>query len=177
MKVFVVLFLLVATLRLSAADLTADYSAWTKSWTNRPAASPALGGTGLKAVVSIIVGEKEISEIAKLTPVERLDLAYHIKVSVTEIATNGACRSYFVSNTSQKTGESQLLPSQKFQKLSEAMAQLPDDQSQLPPAGRRVVVQVWESGAWRIRVYDGNKLPPEVKSVLDLLANPYDKFL
>jgi hypothetical protein len=54
---------------------------------------------------------------------------------------------------------------------------LPDDQGQLPPAGKRVVVQVWENGAWRVRVYDGNHLPSELKSLLDLLANPYDKFL
>jgi hypothetical protein len=167
MKAFGVLLFLAAALALRATEPSADYSTWIRSWTNRPA-------NDLQAVVSIITGEKELAEAAKLTPVQRLDLAYHIKVSATEIGTNGACRSYFVSNTDPKAGEVRQISEEK---ISAALAQLPDDQGQLPPAGKRVVVQVWENGAWHIRVYDGNQLPSQVKSLLDLLANPYDQLL
>jgi hypothetical protein len=165
-----------STVSLHAADSATAYDAWVKPWAERPATSASLSA-GLKAVVSIVSGEKDISVVTNLTPVQRLELAYHIKVSASEIATNGACRGYFVSNTEAKSGAARQLAPEDFQKLSEALAQLPEDHSQLPPAGKRVVVQVWENSQWRVRVYDGNNLPPEVRSVLDLLANPFDKQL
>ena len=162
---------------LHANDVQTPYDTWIKPWTERPATSESLGGSGLKAVVSIVAGEKDFSSVTNMTPVQRLELAFHIKVSTSEVATNGACRNSFVSNTDAESGAARQLAPEQFQKLGETLAQLPDDHSQLPPAGRRVVVQVWENNQWRVRVYDGNKLPPEVKSLLDLLANPFDKQL
>ena len=44
-------------------------------------------------------------------------------------------------------------------------------------AGRRVVVQTLADGQWRVRVFDGNNLPLELKAVLELLANPCDQLL
>lgn len=161
-----------------AAEPAADYAAWTKSWVSRPSTNAALGDASLKAVVSIVAGEKELSAVTNMTPVERLDLAYHLKISATDVATNGSCHCYFVSNTGSQAEPRQLSPGD-LQKLDEALSRLPDDHAQLPPPGKRVVVQVWEKekGAWHVRVYDGKHLPPEVKAVLDLLANPCDKYL
>lgn len=167
------LVLLLAAGRSWAADSATFYGAWVKPWTERPATSAALDNAELKAIVSIVAGEADANKIADMTPAERLAISYHIKVAATEIATNGACRDYFVSNTSNKSTEARQLSAADQQKLTNQLAQLPDDNAQLPLAGRRVVVQTRENGQWHIRVYDGRKLPAEVKSLLDQLANPY----
>jgi hypothetical protein len=175
--VSVTILFLIAAFSLRAADSATSYETWIKPWVGRPATSPTLNGTGLKLVVSVISGEKDFSAVTNMTPVERVELAYHIKVAASEVATNGAYRSYFVSNTEAKPGAVYQFSTDEFQKLTEALAQLPEDNAQLPPAGRRVVVQVWENSQWRVRVYDGNHLPSEVKTLLNLLANPFDKLL
>jgi hypothetical protein len=159
----------------SAADSDSAYANWIKPWTERPVTSPALGGAGLKLIVSCVQGETNAAAVAAMTPVERLDLAYHIRVSATEVATNGCCRSYVVSNTNPRTGKNRWLWAGELQKLDGLLAKLPDDQSQLPPPGKRIVVQVLADGQWQVHVYDGNKLPPEVTDVLSLLAKPYSK--
>lgn len=169
--------LLLLVLPVSATDSADAYAAWIKPWAERPLTSPALGDAGLKAIVSTITGETEQGAAAKMNPVERLNLAYRIRVAATEIATNGVSRNYFVSNTGAEAVGSRPMNEADFQKLTEMLGQLPDDHAQLPPAGRRVVVQIAENGQWRVRVYDGNQLPPEVKALLHQLANPFDRQL
>jgi len=166
-----------AAFSLSAADSAAAYARWIKPWAERPATSPALAGTGLMLVVSTVHGEVDEAAVAAMTPLERLNLSYHLKVAATEVGTNGSCRSYLAANTSPRMSAPRQLSAENFEKLGQLLAQLPADNSQLPPAGQRVVVQVLAAGQWHVRVFDGNNLPPEVKALLDLLANPYDKFL
>ena len=156
-----------------AADSPTIYQTWIKPWTDRPLTSPALGDVPLKLVVSIITGEADANSDQLKTPADRLSLAYRIKVTATEVATNGACRSYLISNTGADSTSPRQLSSEATQKLDALVAHLPDDGAQLPLAGRRVVVQTVADGKWQVRVYDGRKLPPEVKALLDQLANPY----
>ena len=164
-----------AAVSLPAADATSAYARWVKPWSERPATSPALDGAGLKLIVSAVRGEAGNDVVTAMTPLQRLNLAYHIQVSATEVATNGACRSYVVSNTYTRTSEVRWLSPNGSQQLDDLIAGLPEDHSQLPPAGNRIVLQVWADGQWRIHVYDGNQLPPEVQAVLSLLAKPYSK--
>ena len=164
-----------AALPLFAADSDTAYTRWTKSWTKRAITSPALGGAGLKLVVSCVRGEKPDAVVSAMTPVDRLQLSYHINVSSTEVATNGSFRTFTVSNTDAQTSAVRQLSAEDLQILDPLLGQLPDDQAQLPPAGQRVVVQFLTAGQWHVRVYDGNKLPPEVTDVVNLLAKPYDK--
>jgi len=166
-----------SAISLHGTDVPTAYDAWIKPWTNRPAASPALGAAGLKAIVSIVTGEADYAAVTNMTPVERLRASYEIKVAATEVATNGTYRSYFVSNTDALTTHTREFSPEEYQKLNEALARVPEDHAQLPPAGRRVVVQIWDNNQWQVRVYDGNKLPPEVKAVLDLLNNPAGQLL
>lgn len=165
--------ILVVPARLTAGDGATAYDSWTKSWAERPATSPALGGAELKAIITIITGELNPDSVAGMTPVDRLKLSYRIKVAATEVTGGGKYRSYFVSNTDSLTAVPQELSAEKMQKLETLLAGLPDDHAQLPPAGRRVVVQTRDNGAWRVRVYDGHQLPAEIQAVMDLLANPY----
>lgn len=160
-----------------AADAAAAYANWVKPWLETPVTSPALDGAGLKLVVSTVVGEAEVAVVGAMTPVERAQLAYRIKVSATEVATNGLCRGYFVCNTSAMTSGNRRLTAEDSNRLEHWLAHLSDDRSQLPPAGRRVVVQTLADGQWRVRVFDGNNLPLELKAVLELLANPCDQLL
>lgn len=156
-----------------AVDSPSFYASWVKPWTARPATSEALGGAELKCIVSLITGEADPNIIAGMTPPERLAYAYRIQVAATEITANGACRDYFVSNTSSKSGAVRQLSPADFEKVISELAKLPGDDALLPPAGKRVIVQVRENGQWHVSVYDGRKLPPEVKSLLDQLANPF----
>jgi hypothetical protein len=165
----------IAAMPLSAADATNAYASWIKPWTERPTNSPALDGAGLKLMVSRVKGEAEAGAVAAMTPLQRLNLAYHISVSTAEVATNGCLRSYNVSNSDAKTSTVRRLAPEDFQLLDAMIGELPDDQGQLPPAGNRVVVQFLSNGQWRVRVYDGNHLPPAVNDLLTLLAKPYDK--
>ena len=164
-----------AALPLFAADSAPAYARWVKSWAERPATSPALGGAGLKLVVSCVRGEAADATVTAMTPVNRLKLSYHIKVSSTEVATNGSFRTFTLSNTDAQTSAVRQLSAEDLKILDPLLGQLPDDHAQLPPAGQRVVVQFLTAGQWHVRVYDGNKLPPEVTDVVNLLAKPYDK--
>lgn len=174
---FAALIFLAAANHSEAADAATYYANWVKPWVERPTTSAALAGTELRAVVSIVTGEADANKIADMTPAERLNLAYHIKVATTEIATNGMAQDYFVSNLATKIGEPRPLSAEERQKLEASLVALPDDHQQLPLAGRRVVVQTLENGQWHVRVYDGKQLPAEVKSLLDQLANPYAAML
>ena len=162
-----------AVLPVFATDTTNAYAQWIKPWLAQPTNSPALDGAGLKLLVSRVQGE--VGASAAMTPVERLHLAFHIKVSAAEVATNGSFRSYVMSNTDAQTSTVRRLSAEDFQLLDPLLEQLPDDHAQLPPAGQRIVVQFLAAGQWHVRVYDGNKLPPEVTDLLNLLAKPYDK--
>ncbi|HEX7570700.1 MAG TPA: hypothetical protein VF492_09360 [Verrucomicrobiae bacterium] len=164
-----------AALPLFAADSDPAYARWVKSWAERPVTSPALGGAGLKLVVSCVRGEAADATVTAMTPVDRLKLSYHIKVSSTEVATNGSFRTFTLSNTDAQTSAVRQLSVEDLKILDPLLGQLPDDHAQLPPAGQRVVVQFLTAGQWHVRVYDGNKLPPEVTDVVNLLAKPYDK--
>jgi hypothetical protein len=161
------------TLPLLAADAPTIYESWVKPWTEKPATSPSLGDVELKAVVSVVTGETDANKLSNLTPAERLAVAYQIRVAATEVATNGACRSYIVSNTGSEATAPNQLSAAELEKLTALLAALPSDDAKLPLAGKRVVVQTWENGKWNVHVYDGHKLPAEVKALLDKLANPY----
>ena len=169
----VVIFSVAAT-SLSAADFTNAYASWIKPWADRPATSPALE-TPLKLIISNVRGETNADAVVAMTPMERLNVAYHIQVSATEVATNGGFRSYIVSNTDARTGDVRWLSPNEIGQLDELISILPEDNSQLPPAGNRIVFQFRADGQWRIRVYDGNNLPPEAHAILNLLAKPYAK--
>jgi len=159
----------------SAADASANYANWIKPWLEQSKTSSALNEAGLKLIVSRVQGEAEADVVAAMTPVKRAQLAYHIQVSAAEVATNGSCRTYTVCNTDARSSAVRQIIADDFQLLDALLAQLPDDHAQLPPAGERLVVQFLDGGQWRIRVYDGKKLPLEVKDLMVLLAKPYQK--
>lgn len=158
-----------------AADSATTYANWIKPWLEQPVTSPALAGAGLKLIVSRVQGEADTAAVTAMTPVERAQLAYRIKVAAAEVATNGYLRTYFISNTDARSSAVRSLATGDWALLDPLLAQLPDDHARLPPAGERLVVQFLNDGQWRVRVYDGKNLPLEVKDLLALLAKPYDK--
>ncbi len=179
-RMFIVFTLLAAAFPLWAADSDSDasapsaYAKWIKPWAARPTTSPVLNGAELKVMVTVVEGETSSSTATNMTPLERLYQGYHIKVSTAEVATNGDYRSYFVSNTDALTTPVRRLSTKDFQQLEQLVAQLPEDNAQLPPPGKRIIVQVLEDDEWHVHVYDGTKASSGVKSILTLLANPFD---
>jgi len=172
---FVAIIFSTAAWSLSAAEVTNTYANWVKPWMEQPATSPSLNGAGLKLVVTSVRGEVDQATVIAMTPVQRIYLAYHLKVSATEVATNGDFRSYVVSNTYAEPGNVRQLLSEDFLQLDQLLAKLPEDNAQLPPAGNRIVLQTFADGQWYVRVYDGANLPSEVQAVLNLLAKPAKK--
>lgn len=174
---------LAAVLALRAEDASpklnalSDYARWTRPWSEHATNSAQLGGAELKLVVTTVSGEQPLSVVTNMTPLERLNLAYHLKTVGSEISTHGRCWSYFASNTESKGTPVRQLSDDELKQLDDLLAHLPDDDLKLPPPGQRLVVQVFEHGHWRIRVYDRNTAPPEVVSLLKLIANPFDKSL
>lgn len=158
----------------STAPISSAYAKWVKPWAAKPTTSPVLGGAELKVMVTTLSGEASLSVVTNMTPLQRLYQGYQIKVSTTEVATTGDCRSYFVSNTDALTTPVRRLSTNDFQQLTQWLAQLPDDNAQLPPPGHRVIVQVLENDEWQVHVYDRTQAPSVVKSILALLANPFD---
>ena len=174
-RAFVAIIFSTVAWSLSAAEVTNTYASWVKPWTEQPATSPTLNGAGLKLVVTSVRGEVDQATVIAMTPVQRIYLAYHLKVSATEVATNGDFRSYVVSNTYAEPGNVRQLSSEDFLQLDQLLAKLPEDNSQLPPAGNRIVLQTFADGQWHVRVYDGANLPSEVQAILNLLAKPAKK--
>ena len=173
---FVATIIFAAALSAFATDSATAYANWVKPWLERPIASPALAGAGLKLVVSRVQGEADTAAVTAMSAVERAQLAYRIKVAAAEVATNGNLRTYFISNTDARSSVVRSLAAADLALLDPLLTQLPDDRAQLPPAGERIVVQFLNAdGQWRVRVYDGKNLPLEVKDLLALLAKPYDK--
>lgn len=157
------------------SSAAAGYEHWTQPWASRPLTNSIPGGPDLLAVVTTVKGEVPLANIAKMTPVERLYVAYQVKVIGTEIATNGACRNYFSSNTDAESVPVRHLSTDDFKRLQELLANLPDDDRKLPPPGNRVVVQVAEGGHWNLHVYDGSALPAQIQTILQLISNPFSK--
>jgi len=57
----------------------------------------------------------------------------------------------------------------KLKQVDDAIYKLPDDQSVLPPADRRLVFQVPGAGGVTVRVYDRRNLPSEIVAILKIL--------
>ena len=60
------------------------------------------------------------------------------------------------------------LATETFEKVGHLIDGLPDDHSQLPPPGRRLVFQLANGGAFVVRVYDRANLPDNLLEVLRL---------
>src|SRR5690242_9946611 len=122
----------------NAMSSATSYAQWTKSWAERPVTNSIPGGPGLKAVVTIVKGEAPPSVTTNMTPVERLYLAYRLKVIGSEIATNGSCRCYVASNTGSQTMPLRQFSADESKQLDELLTNLPDDDMKLPPPGDRI---------------------------------------
>ena len=181
MRTIIAFVLFVAVFAAQAEDSTntmsseTAYARWTKSWADRPVTNSIPGGTGLKAVVTIVKGEAPLSVTTNMTPVQRLYLAYQMKVIGSEIDTNGSCRCYIASNTGSQTVPARQLSPDQIKHLNALLTNLPDDNMKLPPPGQRIVVQVLDKDHWRIRVYDGTAMPPDIHSLLALIDNPFNR--
>jgi len=176
-----VFILLSAALSVRAADSTnslssvADYARWVKPWADRSITNSRPAGEELKVIVTLVSGEPALSAVTNMTALERLNLAYRIKVTASEITTNGSCRSYFTSNAALYEVSPRQLSAEDLKRLDGLLLHLPDDGLKLPPPGQRIIVQVLERNHWRIRVYDRDTAPPEIRLLMELIANPFDQ--
>jgi WD40 repeat protein len=84
------------------------------------------------------------------------------------ISTEGTVSSFrFTFSDIQGSGPG-ALPLEDFKKLQHLIASLPDDHSQLPPLGHRLVLQVAQGTGVVARVYDRANMPEHVLEILRL---------
>lgn len=143
-------------------DGDSPYQEWVKRYSHDTMIGRTTnGGTGpLMLVVTAVGGD----ERARDSP-----LGYGVTVSGTELATTGHVWGFSRSSFSSKGfGGGPPISTADLQRLTELLARLPDDQSQLPPIGRRMLLQAKVDGRSAVRVYDRAHAPDLVWEVLRL---------
>ena len=83
-----------------------------------------------------------------------------------EVSTDGRVGGFSRSSRGTKGGGYPRIPDADRKRLDELLSRLPGDGSHLPPAGRRVLVQVMEAGRIISHVYDRSNAPDEVLELL-----------
>lgn len=117
----------------------------------------------LRAVITEVNGDDKLGKPGPLDVLED-SLSYRgCKVSV-----DGRVSYFSVDSMGIKGSGYPKIPSADFERLNKLLTELPADGSHLPPAGRRMMIQVWENGQVTARVYDRANAPAKVYEILRL---------
>jgi WD40 repeat protein len=84
------------------------------------------------------------------------------------VSTEGRVSFFQYSAYGAKGGGYPAIPSEDLHRLKQLLQNLPDDHAQLPPAGRRVVLQVPDGDQVLARAYDRANMPDQVLEILRL---------
>ena len=117
---------------------------------------------GLKLVITAIEGE-ETDDMQAAFGFRSSMIRYGCKVSG-----DGAVSHFSISNRGTKGGSGSTIAPADLKRLDELLANLPDDRSRLPVAGRRLIVHVAGGAHSTVRVYDRANAPAEILEILRL---------
>lgn len=84
-----------------------------------------------------------------------------------EVSAAGTAHS-FLNDSSASRGGSGKLPIEDFTELQLLLKTLPPDHHQVPPRGRRIIVQTEVSGVITVRVYDRAFVPQQIRELIHL---------
>jgi hypothetical protein len=87
------------------------------------------------------------------------------------LSTKGTVSFFRFTSMAVQGGGPGTLPVEDFRKLQAVIAHLPDDHSQLPPPGHRIVLQVAKRSKVLARVYDRANMPDSVLEILRLTGS------
>lgn len=142
-----------------------EYQEWSHRYATRPISDKFGDATSpVKLVLTAVEGDEQKPDEPH---------AYDSKViSYGCLVSTGGRVSYFHhSALAEKGGGYPQLPEADLTRLDQLLAQLPDDGSRLPPAGRRLLVQVADTDHFRARVYDRADAPAEILEILRLTGS------
>lgn len=129
------------------------------------------GPMGLSLLAAIVEGETEESAPAPTNNLEILRGQFRLTRNTACVCTNGAIMLEAWNSSSVGGYFGRRLSNWELNtRLSRLLAQLRDDGGRLPPVGKRVILQVPDGDAWRVRVYNGSNAPTEVQQVLQLIG-------
>lgn len=135
-----------------AARAREEYQRFCEHYEKKPPA-------GLKFVITAIEGDDQ----------PRVDPLFHgMTFFGCQVAENGALSLFYLHDRGHKGSSGSSIPAADLMRLDDLLATLPDDGARLPPAGRRVVIQVAGRERTLVRVFDRGNAPDEVLEVLRL---------
>lgn len=142
------------------------YDSWMSPFKKGPLHAAFTDDHAIQLAVTIISGDDH--EDAKSTP-DPFRFRNSM-ITVFLVSTEGTVQMVRTTSRAIQGGGPGKLPDEDFRKLGPLIAHLPDDHSQLPPKGRRMVVQVATSNGIEARAYDRANAPENVLEILRLIG-------
>lgn len=142
-----------------------DYESWIRSYRTGPLKG-AFGDTNETLFKITVIEGDDLKPDPKTAAV--LGLGYRISWRSYAVSTKGTLSFFRYTPPAIQGGGPWTLPVEDFKKLQPLIVSLPDDHSQLPPPGHRLVLQVAKGTGVLARVYDRANLPGSVLEILRL---------
>jgi WD40 repeat protein len=146
--------------------LETDYEQWISRYaqTNRTALFfPSEKAAPLKLIVTTVGEEHKTNNVRTLSR-----FGSGVATHGSEISSEGKIAYFSTSDFGSKGGSGPNLGILEVARLDVLLAKLPSDGSQLPPSGRRMILQANVSGHWVTRVYDRANAADVVWEILQL---------
>ncbi len=144
---------------------TTNYDEWVKRFVEQPMR------LDVKIGITTVLGEEYAAGATNQYGWDAFT-ARHYEYSST-VYMNGTVGAQAMGPHGSMGGWPPKLSDDELRRLDELLAKLPDDGSRLPPTGRRVELTVREGDHWRVRVYNGSNLPPQVVEIRRIIRD-YD---
>jgi WD40 repeat protein len=153
----------------SSEELRKQYEAWVRAYRQTPPADGFVSRNHVasRELLTITVIEGDDLPVQK-EQIEPLGNNYRIVTYGCSVSTKGRV-SYFQYDSGGFKGSGYpILPKQNLKQVKLLAANLLDDHSQLPPPGRRLIIQAATSGKTSVRVYDRANMPDAVLQIIRL---------
>jgi hypothetical protein len=141
------------------------YESWIRGYRKGPLCGALGDNHEIQLKITVVAGD-DLQLDAKTASV--LGNNYRTSWTSYAVSTTGTISFTRVTSSAIQGGGPETLPVEDFKKLQPLIASLPDDHSQLPPPGHRLVLQVAKGTGVQARVYDRANMPESVLEILRL---------
>lgn len=141
------------------------YESWVHSYESGPLRGALGDNNQIKFTITAVEGDNRKPDDKAASPFgsDGFITRYGCAVSF-----DGTVSFFQVTPLDVKGGGPENLPKENLEKLNQLIAYLPDDGSQLPPPGRRLVIRVATGDDVLVRVYDRANAPDQILEILRL---------
>jgi WD40 repeat protein len=155
-------------IRSAAANRTKEQDRETYDlWIRRYRSGPLKGALGdnnkIKLKITAVEGDDRNPDDKANSLIQFGDLVVQYGCA---ISVEGTISYFRISPFDVKGGGLSELPSENIEKLNQLITDLPDDRAELPPPGRRLVIQVAAENGVLARVFDRANAPDEILQIL-----------